>query len=131
MLNFIKKIEHPKTEPVGLDGAGQVFETGKQVTFQDPKTGEFVYQMALTPEQRKSVMDTMTKNANLANKFIQASRQRIAIEEQVSQVHKEIIASEKEIQDAITKVRDEHKLDKRWGLNMQLGLLERREPPNG
>lgn len=131
MLGNLFKEKKVETIDVKSETAGMAFETGKEVQFKDPKTGEFVYQRALTAEQRKSLMDAMQENAACANKFMMACRQRVAIEEQIASINKEITASEKRINDSITKVRDDLKLDRRWGLNMQLGVLERRDPPTG
>lgn len=130
MLGLFKK-EEKKDVPAGEASSGLVFETGKEIQFKDPKTGEFIYQRALSAEHRKILMDAMGKNAGLANRFMQAARQKLLIDEQVVNLNKEIVVSEKEINDEITKVRDELKLDRRWGLNLQLGVLERRDPPNG
>ena len=74
-------------------------------------------------------MEVMQKNGGLANQFMQACRQEIMVDEQVKNIHKLIIESEKEINERITKIRDEFKLDRRWGLNMALGVLERRDAP--
>ena len=120
----------PLTPPI-TDAVPQAFETGKEVQFKDPKTGEFVYQRALSADQRKFVMDAMQKNAQLANQFIGVSRQVILAQEQAASIHKSIMASEQEINKAIQKVLDDEKLDKRWRLNFQLGLIERRDPPSG
>jgi len=109
----------------------QVFKTGEQTQFRDPKTGEFVYQYPISMEHRKTLMESIQKNAQCANQFIALNRQRMNIDGQVAAVNAQINASEKEINDVITKVRDDLKLDKRWGLNMQLGVLERRDPPTG
>jgi hypothetical protein len=130
MLNLFKKPEEAKAE-APQPSAGLAFETGKEVQFKDPKSGEFVYQRAISPEHRKLLMDAMQKNAQCANRFMQVCRQELMFSEQKSAINKEIIASEKEINDHINVVRDDLKLDRRWGLNLQLGVLERRDPPNG
>ena len=122
---FGKKEEVKSVNPV----EPTVLEVGKTITFKDPKTGEAIYQIALSPENRKLVMDAMQENGVLGQRFMQASRNRLLTEQQVISVHNEIAASEKKINDTITKVRDEMKLDKRWGFNLQLGILERRDPP--
>ena len=122
---FGKKEEVKPVNPV----EPSVLEVGKTITFKDPKTGETIYQIALSPENRKLVMDAMQENGVLGQRFMQASRNRILIEQQVLTIHNEIAISEKKINDTITKVRDEMKLDKRWGFNLQLGILERRDPP--
>lgn len=107
----------------------QAFETGKEIQFKDQKSGETIYQRALSADHRKEVMDAMQRNASCANQFMNVSRQRIVVEEAIAKANKAIADSEKEINDIITKVRDELKLDRRWGLNIQLGILERRDPP--
>ena len=127
LAHFFKKEEEPKVELPTITP----LEVGKEVTFKDPKTGEFIYQRALSADQRKSIMTIMQKNGQLANQFIGVCRQEIAIGEQKLAVVKAIADSEKEINDIVNKVRDDLKLDKRWGLNMQLGCLERRDPPDG
>lgn len=128
MLDFLKKNPAKESTPTQTP-VGAVLETGKEIQFKDPKTGEYVYQLAMSAENRKKIMDAMQKNAGLANQFMMICRQEIGVQEQKAGVLKAIIESEKEINDKITAVRDEHKLDKRWGLNMGLGVMERREPP--
>ena len=127
MLNLFKKEEVKVATPT--ETPPQIFETGKEMQFKDPKTGEFVYQRAITAENKKILMDAMNKNGGLANQFMQVCRQQIAVAEQIDVVNKAIKESEKEINDTITKIREELKLDRRWGLNMALGVLERRDAP--
>ena len=134
MLGELMKALNPKKEtpPPGAQLApAEAFQVGKQVTFKDPKTGEHVYQIAMTAENRSAIMQAMQKNANIAQRFLQTSRQALIFQDQSAQANKEITESEKEINTTLDKIRDELKLDKRWGLNMQLGLLERRDPPSG
>lgn len=128
MFNIFKK-EVPLAQPASVV-TQPVLETGKEIQFKDPKSGEMIYQRALSPEHRKSVMEAMQRNASAANQFMGACRQRLAVEDQVGKANKAITDSEKEINDIITGVRDELKLDRRWGLNIQLGVLERRDPPS-
>lgn len=131
MLDFFKK-KQSKVETIDIvPQEVAAMKTGEEVQFKDPKTGEFVYQRAISAEQRKNVMMSMQKNAQLANQYISTSRQALQIEDQIRAINKAITDSEKEINDTITAVRDELKLDRRWGLNMQLGVLERRDAPGG
>lgn len=104
-------------------------EAGKEIQFKDPKTGELVWQRPLNNDQKKMIMDAMQKNAICAQVFMQLSRSLITAQERLIVENKNILASEKEIGDIVTKFRDEYKLDRRWGLNMNLGVLERRDPP--
>ena len=134
MLGELMKALNPKKETPPTTPElkpTEAFQVGKQVTFKDPKSGEHVYQIAMTAENRAAVMQTMQKNANIAQRFLQTSRQALIFQEQSAQANREITESEKEINTTLDKIRDEMKLDKRWGLNMQLGLLERRDPPSG
>ena len=124
MLNFLKKekaVETPLATPI--------FESDKEVQFKDPKTGEYIYQRPLTADQRRDIMAAMQRNAQAAQAFLQASRQVLMLEEKQIAESKAIVASEKEINDIINRIRDDLKLDRRWGFNMQLQVLERRDPP--
>lgn len=118
----------PTSDPIPTTPPN-ILEVGKEHYFKDPKSGESVYQRAMTAEQRGSIMQAMTKNAGAAQKLIMVSRQKIAVDTNFMAVEKEIQESEKVINDIITKIRDEMKLDRRWGFNPQLGILERRDPP--
>ena|SRR3990167_4329098 len=126
MLNFLKKKEESKPT---IEPQPKVFEANKEITFRDEKTGEFIYQRPLTPEHRQAIMRIMGQNSQLANQFIQLNRNRLSLDSQINNISKAIIDSEKEIGDIVNKVRDELKLDRRWGLNPNLGVLERKDPP--
>lgn len=128
MLNLFKKPEPPK--PVE-NPQPQVLEIGKEVTFKDLKSGEWVYQRALNPDQKKALIASMQKNAMCANTSIQLSRQRIGVEKAILENDNQITVTEKEINDTLTKIRDELKIDKRWGLNPNLMILERRDAAEG
>jgi len=130
MLQFLKG--RPKEqEPAATPTEPVLFEGEKERSFRDPKTGEFIYQRAITPEQRKSVFTAFQENASLANQLIGLCRQSLSLEEQTRGCNKQITDSEKKINDHIIKIRDELKLDPRWSFNMQLGCMERRDPPVG
>lgn len=109
----------------------EVFNANEEKQFKDPRTGEVVFQRSMTAEQRTQIFTAMKKNADAAQKLIGMSRQRLNIEKQLIKIEDEIVATEKEVNDIITKIRDDLKLSRQWGLNMQLGVLERRDPPNG
>ena len=133
MLNFFKKSEtptQPNNSPIPTSPP-PALEIGKEVTFKDLKTNEWVYQRALTSEQKKSIIISMQKNSQCANTSIQLSRQRLAVEKAIIENDNQITITEKEINDSLQKVRDELKIDKRWGLNPNLMILERRDPPEG
>ena len=129
MLEIFKKktplVEEPKSPQP------EVLEVGKQITFKDPKTSEHVYQIALSPAQRQEMMVAMQKNGQLAQQFLSASRNFLIFIEQAMIANKNISESEKEINTIKTKFRDDLKLDPRWDFNFNLGVMERREPPNG
>jgi len=129
MLDFLKK--ENKVVKENINQSSPVLQSGKEVQFKDEKTGEFVYQYPLSADQRKSIMETMRKNGQIANNFIAICRQEFTIKDQKEATYKAIIESEKEINEKVSEIRDELKLDRRWGLNMQLGVLERRDPPEG
>lgn len=129
MLNLFKKQDNVVVPPIV--GTPKTFEAGKEVTFRDEKTGEFVYQRSITADQRQECFQNMQENGMLANQFIAMNRQRMAMEIQIDNVNNQINASEKKINEAIEKIRDDMKLDRRWNLNMNLGVLERRDPPTG
>ena len=130
LLNKKEKVEAVDAQ-IATPAQPTTFEVGKQISFKDNKTGEMVFQIAMNPDQRKALMGSMVKNSGVANRFMVTSRQKLQLEEQLTALNKEITDSEKEINEIINKVRDELNLDKRWGLNIQLGVLERRDPPNG
>lgn len=111
--------------------APKVLETGKEVTFRDPKTGEYVYQRTISPEQRKIISQAFQKNSQMATQSIQLSRQRVAVEKAIIENDNKITETEKEINETVQKVREELKIDGRWGLNPNLMILERRDPPEG
>ena len=130
MLNLFKKQDVPKEEqPLG--STLPVFEEGRERTFKDPKTGEFVSQRMLSSDHRKLLMDKLQKNGGQATQAIQMFRQLVGLLRACLKVDDEIVATEKEINDAMNKVRDDLKLDRRWGLNPNLMILEKREPPDG
>lgn len=128
-----KKIEEPVGASVAapINPANSVSEPGKEVQFKDNNTGEYIYQRALSLDQRRFCAQVMQENGQLANKFIILNRQRIDLEKGIVECMTAIVESEKRINDTVEKIRDEQKLDRRWGLNMGLGVLERRDPPNG
>jgi len=133
MLNLFKKPDEPKTDGASL-GAPlaqvPVFEDGKERTFKDPKTGEFVSQRALSPENRKLLMEKLQKNGGQATQTIQLFRQILALMKTAIKLDDDITVSEKEINETMNKIRDDMKLDRRWGLNPQLMILEKRESPD-
>ena len=108
-----------------------VFEDGKEVQFKDPKTGEFVFQRPVSPELRAKMFQSMNGNAGLAQQFINTTRQTVEFLIAVMDINTKIKSSEKDINDKIKEIRDDMKLDGRWTFNMQLGCMERREPPEG
>lgn len=95
----------------------------------DPKTGESIYQRVLTPEQRVKVTGALNANIQASQQFLQTARQIRQMEKMSHEADMNLIASEKQIGDVVTKIRDEMKLDRRWGLNPQLMVMERRDPP--
>lgn len=109
----------------------QAFEAGKERTFRDPRTGEFISQRSMSEEQRKLIVASLQKNTQCASQSIQLSRQFVAIQRAILANDDAITATEKEINESMQKVRDEQKLDKQWGLNPQLMILEKRVPPEG
>lgn len=106
-----------------------VFEVGKEVMIRDEKSGESIYRMAMSPQHKQLILSTIQKNAGVGQGLLNLAVNLANILRQLEATDKVRMTSEKEIEDTITKVRDEMKIDKRWGLNMQLGVLERREPP--
>src|SRR3990167_2921624 len=130
MFDFFKP--KPATTPTPrptLPPIDTTFQVGKEVQIRDPKTGEFVYRMAMSPENRKIIFDVIQKNSGVGQRLINLAINIAGILRQLEIEDKGRIASEQLIETTITKVRDDMKLDRRWGLNMQLGVLERREPP--
>lgn len=107
------------------------FEVGKEVMIRDPKTGEHIYRMAMSPENKKKIFDVITNNAGVGQQLINLSVNLAGILRQLDITDKGRIESEKAIEAVMNQVRDDMKVPKMWGLNMQLGLLERREPPDG
>ena len=85
--------------------------------------------MAMSPENRKAIFDVIQKNSGVGQRLINLAVNIAGILRQLEIEDKGRIQSEQLIETTITKVRDDMKVDKRWGLNMQLGVLERREPP--
>ena len=138
-IHNLTKPNNP-TPPVGLQPAGvalpnlpqeqTTFEVGKEVMIRDPKTGEHIYRMAMSPENKKKVFDVITKNAGVGQRLINLSVNLAGILRQLDIEDKGRIQSEKDIEAVMNQVRDDMKVPKMWGLNMQLGLLERREPPD-
>ena len=129
MLDFFKK--KPDTQPAQPNPPTNdtTFEVGKEVQIRDPKTGEYIYRMAMSPENRKIIFDVIQKNSGVGQRLINLAVNIAGILRQLEIEDKGRIQSEQLIETTITKVRDDMKVDKRWGLNMQLGVLERREPP--
>ena len=125
MLNFFKKKEPP---PVAIPPP-KVFEPGKEITFRDEKTGMFISQRPLNEEQRKAYFAKIQENAGLANQFIIDSRNFIAHFRRLNDCFDKIDASEKQIREVVNKILDEEKLDKRWDVNPQLGVLQKTDPP--
>ena len=106
-----------------------MFEVGKEVMIRDPKTGEHIYRMAMSPENRKKIFDVIQKNAGVGQRLINLSINLASILRQLDIEDKGRIESEKTIEVVMNQIRDDMKVPKMWGLNMQLGVLERREPP--
>ena len=130
MFDFFKP--KPATTPTPsptLPPIDTTFQVGKEVQIRDPKTGEFVYRMAMSPENRKIIFDVIQKNSGVGQRLINLAINIAGILRQLEIEDKGRITSEQLIEATITKIRDDMKLDRRWGLNMQLGVLERREPP--
>ena len=131
MFDFFKPkpaTVQPSPNPA-LPPTDTTFEVGKEVQIRDPKTGEYIYRMAMSPENRKMIFDVIQKNSGCGQRLINLAVNIAGIFRQLEIEDKGRIASEQLIETTITKVRDDMKVDKRWGLNMQLGVLERREPP--
>src|SRR3990167_10113632 len=131
MFDFFKPkpaTVQPSPNPA-LPPTDTTFEVGKEVQIRDPKTGEYIYRMAMSPENRKMIFDVIQKNSGVGQRLINLAINIAGILRQLEIEDKGRIASEQLIETTITKVRDDMKLDRRWGLNMQLGVLERREPP--
>jgi len=126
---FEKKKEEPKAETP--PPTNQPLEIGKEVTFRDPKTGEFIYQRALTQDQRKTIIEPIQRNSMSANKAIQLFIALTGWLENAAAVKAEIVKTEKEIVDAKQKIRDELKLDRQWDINPQTMNFEKRVPPSG
>ena len=130
MFDFFKP--KPATIPPpnpALPPTDTTFEVGKEVQIRDPKTGEYIYRMAMSPENRKMIFDVIQKNSGVGQRLINLAINIAGILRQLEIEDKGRITSEQLIEATITKIRDDMKLDRRWGLNMQLGVLERREPP--
>ena len=130
MFDFFKP--KPATTPTSsptLPPTDTTFQVGKEVQIRDPKTGEYIYRMAMSPENRKMIFDVIQKNSGVGQRLINLAINIAGIFRQLEIEDKGRIASEQLIEATITKIRDDMKLDRRWGLNMQLGVLERREPP--
>ena len=126
---FFKKKENPPTPPATVQPPP--IEVGKEVYSKDPKTGQAVYHRAMSAENQQVYMNVIQKNINLAQQFLVASRNFSNYLEQVMVINKGINESEKEIGVTKIKIRDEMKIDNRWDVNMNLGVWERRDPPNG
>lgn len=132
MLNFLKKRETATTTAINpAPSTPQPIETGKETFTRDPKTGEAIYQRAMSPEHLAKVMGAMNQNIKAAQNFVMVGRQKMAMDAQLIAAEKQIVETEKQINEIVSKVRDELSLDRRWGVNLQLGVLERRDPPNG
>ena len=145
MLEFLKSKIHnltkpnlPTTPPPGLTPPPPsfslppnetVFPVGKEVYHRDPKTGEHIYRMAMSPENKKKIFDVIQKNAGAGQQLINLAVNIAGILRTLDTVDKGRIESEKAIEAVMNQVRDDMKVPKMWGLNMQMGLLERREPP--
>ena len=130
MFDFFKP--KPATTPTPsptLPPIDTTFQVGKEVQIRDPKTGEYIYRMAMSPENRKIIFDVIQKNSGVGQRLINLAINIAGILRQLEIEDKGRITSEQLIEATITKIRDDMKLDRRWGLNMQLGVLERREPP--
>lgn len=132
MLSLFNKKEEVKPEPITPPvDPNPVFEVGKERTYKDPKSGEFVYQRAMTAEQKSNVMKALQKNAAHVNAAVQLSRQFAAVLKTLMDNDNKIAECDKEIGEAVQRVRDEQKISKQWLLNPNLMILERREPPEG
>lgn len=126
---FNKKKEEVKVEAINL-GTTPV-EIGKTVQFQDPKTGQIVYQQALSLEHRKILMGAMQRNGETIQVFIQDSLAYFNALDKCMETRKAIQARGAEVDAKFNEIREELKLPKDWGFNTQLGLLERRVSPGG
>lgn len=135
MLGLLKQKLHEATKPPesakSTPPEPSAFEVGKEVMIRDPFSGEFVYRMAMTPENRKKIFDIIGRNAGVGQRLINLSVNLAAILRQLDLEDKSRIESEKAIETVVNEIRDEMKIPKVWGLNMALGVFERREPPEG
>lgn len=129
MFSLLKK--KPSTTEPTPQPQSQVFESGKELQFKDEKTGEFVYQRPLSAEHRKTIMIAMQKNTMCANQAIQLFMGFMNWFDAAGNLKKEIVTTEKSINDSVQIARDDMKLSKEWLLNPQLFILERRCPPEG
>lgn len=121
----------PPTEVPAPTGQKEIpYDTEKEIQLRDAKTGEFIYRRLLSKEHLKMINDVFMKNAQLGQQFLNISRQDVAVVKKKLEISDLIDKSEKEVNDVINKIRDDKKLDKRWGWNMQLQCLERRDPPD-
>lgn len=123
-----------KKKPVTVDTTAQpatpqTLEVGKEITFKDPKSGEFVYQRAITPENRKNIVNAMARNQTCAQQSIQMFMALMGWLENATKLKNEVMTTEKGINEEVQKVRDQFKLDRRWALNPALMVLERRDAP--
>ena len=127
MFNFLKKDISPV--PIVSNSQPQIMEKGKEVQFKDPKTGQQVYHRSLSSEHRKLLGDAFTNQALIINEYLQTSRQFLAWQQKFLMGEKAIQDNEKILNTTMDEIRNELKLDKRWGINPQLMVLEKRESP--
>ena len=140
MFDFLnKKLNLPKkpsvqasAPPPAINQLGEtIFEVGKEMMTRDPKTGEYIYRIALSPENRKKSFDVIQKNGGIGQGLINLAINLVNILRQLDSVEKTWVTNQKEIDNVVTEIRDAMKIDKRYLLNPGLGVLERREPPEG
>ena len=130
MFELFKKKEAKSITDSPTNSSPLIIPSGQEVTFKDPKTGQLVYQRALSLEHKKMIMDTFQLNAEQMNRFLRAALDFLMALERAQAELQNIKISEKEIFNTVQKVRDELKLGKMWEfLPTNPGVLERREAP--
>ncbi|MCR4337980.1 MAG: hypothetical protein NUV91_09280 [Candidatus Omnitrophica bacterium] len=96
---------------------------------QDPRTGEIVTRIKVPEELKKRLLDNIQKNAEHANAFMQISRQLVQLQKKQHEEFEKACAAEMDIGKEVVAVREKMGLDSAWIYNLQLCMMERREPP--
>lgn len=97
--------------------------------FIDPKTGETVIRLNVDPKLLAEIDIHINSDAKHKMDFVNISGNIVLLESQQKNLFDAINKLQESIGKEVIRIREKMKLDSSWIYNIQLKMMEKREPP--